>query len=1408
MPVAPTALTPTPGFQDTTVFSGLSSPTAVRFASDGRVFVAEKSGLIKVFASVTATTPTIFADLRTQVDNYWDRGLLGLALDPGFPTVPYVYVSYTYDAVPGGSAPRWNDVCDSPPGPTTDGCVVSGRISRLQASGSVMTGSEKVLITDWCQQWPSHSIGDLRFGADGALYASGGDGASFSDADYGQHGTTGGITTKNPCGDPPGGIGATLTPPTAQGGALRSQSLRRPSGQPTVLDGTIIRVDPATGAALSTNPLFGSADTNARRIVGYGLRNPFRFAFRPGTNDLWVGDVGWSTWEEIERIPDPLSSQVANFGWPCYEGTGHQPQYEAVGLNSCTSLYANTTGLVSPFYTYDHGAKVVPGETCPTANGSSTTGIAFYPAFGGSYGSSYQGALFFADHTRNCIWVMKTTSGLPDPGKISTFVSGAGNPVDLQIGPGGDLFYADLEGGKVHRIVSLAGQAPTAVISAVPTSGSPPLTVAFDGTGSSDPEGGALTYSWDLDGDGTYGDSTSPTPSHTYTVAGQVTVGLRVTDPTSLTGSTTTVIDVNPSLPSPVIDTPGGSLTWSVGDLINFSGHGTNASGNPIPASGLSWTLLIHHCPSACHTHTVQTWAGVSSGSFNAPDHDYPTYLELILTATSSGQSASTSLELDPKTVDLTLKTVPSGLSVGVGSAPAAPTPYTVPVIKQSNQTLSAPLTQTLGSTTYAFSSWSDGGAATHAITAATNQTYTATYAVSTSTTSYLSDLPYTVTANGWGPPEKDRSNGENLSGDGGPLTLAGVVYSKGLGTHAASDVRYSASGCTLFSAKVGVDDEVGALGSIVFQVFGDGTKLYDSGVMTGTSPTATANVDVTGKTDLRFIVTNGGDNINYDHGDWADAKLTCGGGGPPPDTTPPIVTGTTPASGATGVATSVSPTATFNEAIDPATINTTTVTLVRTGTSTVLAASVTYNAATKIATLAPSAALLAGTGYTATVKGGTGGVKDLAGNLLAANVSWSFTTATGSSTTSYLSDLPYTVTANGWGPPEKDRSNGENLSGDGGPLTLAGVVYSKGLGTHAASDVRYSASGCTLFSAKVGVDDEVGALGSIVFQVFGDGTKLYDSGVMTGTSPTATANVDVTGKTDLRFIVTNGGDNINYDHGDWADAKLTCGGGGPPPDTTPPIVTGTTPASGATGVATSVSPTATFNEAIDPATINTTTVTLVRTGTSTVLAASVTYNAATKIATLAPSAALLAGTGYTATVKGGTGGVKDLAGNLLAANVSWSFTTATGSSTTSYLSDLPYTVTANGWGPPEKDRSNGENLSGDGGPLTLAGVVYSKGLGTHAASDVRYSASGCTLFSAKVGVDDEVGALGSIVFQVFGDGTKLYDSGVMTGTSPTATANVDVTGKTDLRFIVTNGGDNINYDHGDWADAKLTCGT
>jgi glucose/arabinose dehydrogenase len=728
-PESASAASMPPGFQEEIVISGLSEPTAVRFSPDGRVFVAEKSGLIKVFDDLTDTTPTIFADLRTQVHNFWDRGMLGLALDPEFPTDPWVYVLYAFDAAIGGTAPRWGSVggssdgCPTPPGSTDDGCVVAGRLSRLQAAGNTMTGDEQVLVEGWCQQYPSHSIGSLAFGADGALYVSGGDGASFNFVDYGQDGEP-----LNPCGDPPGGVGGTMTPPTAEGGALRSQDLRT-TGDPVGLNGAILRVDPATGAGLPDNPMASSSDLNARRIVAYGLRNPFRITTRPGTDEVWIGDVGWGDWEEIDRLVSPTTEPVDNFGWPCYEGDGRQGGYDAANLAVCENLYADGTGaVVAPYFRYHHNDLVLPNDICPKG-GSSIAGTSFAFSSGGSYPAEYQGALFFADYSRRCIWAIPVgADGLPDVSKRRTFVGGAAQPVDVQIGPGGDVFYVDL-GGTIRRIRYFAeNQPPVAVAAADPTSGSAPLTVAFDGTGSSDADGDVLTYAWDLDGDGAFDDATTANASFTYTEPGTYTASLRVTDPSGASGTSSVTISAGNTPPAAVVDTPAEGTKWKVGDTITFSGHGTDPQQGTLPASALTWSLVLHHCPSTCHEHPLQTFSGTTSGSFVAPDHEYPSHLELRLTATDSGGlNNTTNVRLDPQTVDLTFESIPSGLTLAVGST-SQTAPFVRTAIVGSTLSVSAPSPQAVGGTAYEFLSWLDGGAQTHNLVANATGTYQATY--------------------------------------------------------------------------------------------------------------------------------------------------------------------------------------------------------------------------------------------------------------------------------------------------------------------------------------------------------------------------------------------------------------------------------------------------------------------------------------------------------------------------------------------------------------------------------------------------------------------------------------------------------------------------------------------------------
>ena len=719
---APAAALPT-GFTEQTVLSGLTQPMAVEFGADGRVFVAEKSGLIKVFDGLADPTPSVFADLRTTVYNQHDRGMMGLALAPDFPADPRVYVLYSHDAAIGGTAPRWgnpgasNDACPNPPGETADGCVISGRLSVLDGDGA-----ERVLIEDWCQQYPSHSVGALAFGPDGYLYASAGDGASYVFADYGQDGSP-----RNPCGDPPTGTGGVQTVPTAEGGALRSQDVQT-MGDPLGLDGTIIRIDPETGEGAPGNPLASSADPNARRVIAVGQRNPFRFAIRPGTTEVWSGDVGWGTWEEINRVADPTDSTVDNFGWPCREGTGVQAGYN-IGLNLCNRINNGTVPTVNPHYAYRHGQAVVSGDGCLNTSGSSVSGTAFYT--GGAYPDTFDGAFFFGDYSRRCIWYMRAdATGVPDPATRAVFQQNV-FPVDITTGPNGDVYYVDIAMGVVKRFrYGTGNQAPIAAVTATPGEGALPLAVSFSAAGSSDPDGDSLTYTWDLDGDGDYDDATGVTASRTYTTGGAYDVGVRVRDPGGLTADARTRVLAGSTAPTPVITSPATGFTWAVGDPIPFAGSATDVEDGALPASALSWEALLHHCDSGgCHVHDLVRHDGVASGSFEGPDHDYPSYLELRLTARdSSGAVSTVSRRLDPKVATVVVESDPAGLTATLSDT-FDQTPLSVEAIVGSRLSLSTAQTQVLGGGEYEFVSWSDGGPRAHdVIVPAGGATYRAVF--------------------------------------------------------------------------------------------------------------------------------------------------------------------------------------------------------------------------------------------------------------------------------------------------------------------------------------------------------------------------------------------------------------------------------------------------------------------------------------------------------------------------------------------------------------------------------------------------------------------------------------------------------------------------------------------------------
>jgi methionine-rich copper-binding protein CopC len=327
-------------------------------------------------------------------------------------------------------------------------------------------------------------------------------------------------------------------------------------------------------------------------------------------------------------------------------------------------------------------------------------------------------------------------------------------------------------------------------------------------------------------------------------------------------------------------------------------------------------------------------------------------------------------------------------------------------------------------------------------------------------------------------------------------------------------------------------------------------------------------------------------------------------------------VTANTPASGATGVSGTANMTATFSEAMDATTISTTTFEL-RNASNAVVAAAVTYNATTRVATLNPTPTLTAGATYTATVKGGATDprVKDAAGNALAANFAWSFTIL---------------------------------------PDTTAPTVTATSP-TSGATGVSRTANITATFSEAMNPT----TISTSTFVLRDAGNNVIPAAVtINGANTVATLNPTATLAAGTTFTVTvqGGAAGVKDQAGNalavdrvWSFTTVV--------DNTAPTVTTTSPAAGATGVSRTANITATFSEAMNPATISTSTFVL-RDASNNVIPAAVTINGANTVATLNPTPTLAALTTFTVTVLGGATGVKDQAGNALAVDRVWSFTT------------------------------------------------------------------------------------------------------------------------------------------------------
>jgi glucose/arabinose dehydrogenase/peptidoglycan/xylan/chitin deacetylase (PgdA/CDA1 family) len=572
-PLSASAAISEPGFESETIASGLTLPTAMAFAPGGRIFITEKSGTVRVVQDgVLQPTPVI---TLTDINTFGDRGLLGIATDPQFLNNGYLYLSYTYENSPGSNFS----------GPKT-GRIVRVTVVNNQADESskvVLVGTiggtlenpscENFLPTDDCipSDSSSHSVGGLRFGPDGKLYATLGDGANFDYAD-----------------------------PLS----LRAQNLDS-------LAGKLIRIN-TDGTAPADNPYFnGDADANRSKVYAYGLRNAFRLAFHPTSNKLYVSDVGWSSWEEINAI-----TPGANYGWPCREGNG-------ATTHNCTAL-----NYTNPTYAYPHDA-----------NGAGSVVAGGFP-HSGAYPAQYNNSFFIGDYAQNWIKRMDVSATGTLIG-VYDFMDDPNGPVDIVTGPDGTVYYLSIYTGELNHITHTSGnRRPVVVLNANPTSGLLPLSVQFSTAGTYDPDGDTLSTEWNF-GDGTIVTGTTSNPVHSYSATGTYQATVIVSDARGATQSKSITIVGGNQAPTASIDSPESGSFYVPLQNITLTGSASDLEdGANLPASAFEWDIILHH---NTHTHVIQQFSGTKNPTFTAPDHNATdVFTEVILRVTDSAGLTNT----------------------------------------------------------------------------------------------------------------------------------------------------------------------------------------------------------------------------------------------------------------------------------------------------------------------------------------------------------------------------------------------------------------------------------------------------------------------------------------------------------------------------------------------------------------------------------------------------------------------------------------------------------------------------------------------------------------------------------------------------------------------------------------------
>jgi glucose/arabinose dehydrogenase len=460
----------------------------------------------------------------------------------------------------------------------------------------------------------------------------------------------------------------------------------------TNLLGKMLRLN-SDGSIPTDNPFFTQATGRNRAIWALGLRNPFTFAFNANGPEMFINDVGQNTWEEIN---DGLAG--ANYGWPETEGATGDPRF------------------VSPRYAYNH-----TGGPC------AITGGAFYSPLNARFPSDYAGDYFFADFCGG--WIRRLD---PNAGNaVTTFATGISSPVDLKVSDDGYLYYLARGNGAVYRVDFSSGGAPTIgtqpASRTVPVGGSVTFTVGASGTP-------PLSYQWRRNGTNIAGATAA---SYTIASAAQADDGARFSVVVSNAAGSVTSADAVLTVtanqaPTATIVQPAAGTLYSGGLVITYSGTGSDPENGTLPASAFTWQVDFHH---DTHVHPfLAATSGATSGSFTIPttgETAANVWYRIYLTVRdSAGLTHTVQRDILPRTVQVTLASSPTGLSLRLDGQPVT-APATFTSVVGVVRTIGAATPQTLGGASYEFVSWSDSGAASHTVsTPAANTTYTATYRV------------------------------------------------------------------------------------------------------------------------------------------------------------------------------------------------------------------------------------------------------------------------------------------------------------------------------------------------------------------------------------------------------------------------------------------------------------------------------------------------------------------------------------------------------------------------------------------------------------------------------------------------------------------------------------------------------